>query len=153
MFFKIGGKHVFWSLFLIKLQPEDLQIYYKKTSTQVFSCEIFEISKCTFFTEHIRWMLLSVFELQCRKKNTCKPPCRTCLPLINQIRSDLQVLKTYLNVSNVKLKQQQQQKRNTITSTFIFMWWWVSSRPKVICKKSLRPATWPATWPKKETLA
>ena len=95
-----------------------------------------------FFTEHIRWMLLSVFELQCREKNTCKPLCRTCLPQINQIRSDLQVLKTYLNVSNVKLKQQQQQqKRNTITSTFIFMWWWVSSRPEVICKKSLSPAT------------
>ena len=49
MFFKIGGKHVFWSLFLIKLQPEDLQIYYKKTSAQVFSCEIFKISKRTFF--------------------------------------------------------------------------------------------------------
>ena len=84
------------------------------------------------------------------KKNTCKLLCRTCLPQINQIRSDLQVLKTYLNVSNVKLKQQQQQqKRNTITSTFIFMWWWVSSRPEVICKKSLRPATWPVTWLKK----
>ena len=139
MFFKIGGKHVFWSLFLIKLQPEDLQIYYKKTSTQVFSCEIFEISKCTFFYRTHPLDASICFRTPVPKKNTCKPPCRTCLPLINQIRSDLQVLKTYLNVSNVKLKQQQ--KRNTITSTFIFMWWWVSSRPEVICKKSLRPAT------------
>ena len=36
--------------FLIKLQA----------SVQVFSCEFYEISKDTFFTEHLRWLLLSV---------------------------------------------------------------------------------------------
>ena len=52
MFFKIGvlknianftGKHLCWSLFLIKLQ----------------AYEICEILKNTLFTEHLRWVLLS----------------------------------------------------------------------------------------------
>ena len=30
----------------------------KKTKTQVFSCEVCKISKKTFFTEHLRWLLL-----------------------------------------------------------------------------------------------
>ena len=53
MFFKIGvfknfanftGKQLCWDLFLIKLQ--------------VFSCEIFENFKNTFFREHVRWLPL-----------------------------------------------------------------------------------------------
>ena len=55
MFFKIGalkhfsnftGKHLRWSLFLIKLQ---LQLYQKETPTQVFSCEVYKFLKNTFF--------------------------------------------------------------------------------------------------------
>ena len=42
-FAKFTGKHLCWSLFLIKLH---LQIYY---STHAFSCEICEIVKKTFF--------------------------------------------------------------------------------------------------------
>ena len=39
--------------FLIKLQM-------LQTSTQVYSCEICEIFKKTFFTEHFRWLLLAI---------------------------------------------------------------------------------------------
>ena len=31
----------------------------KETSTQVFSCELCKISKNTFFTEHLQWLLLN----------------------------------------------------------------------------------------------
>ena len=37
-----AGKHLCWSLFL------------KETPTQVFSCEIWEISKSTYFEKHLR---------------------------------------------------------------------------------------------------
>ena len=98
MFFEIGvlknfanfaGKHLCWSLFLIKLQayskqkqsfahvlknfvnfPEKhlcwslflikfLTNFIKGTLTQVFSCEIQKIFKNTFFTEQLQWLLLS----------------------------------------------------------------------------------------------
>ena len=54
IFFKLGvlknlgnftRKHLSWSLFLIKR----LQLYEKETPAQVFSCEITEIFKNTFF--------------------------------------------------------------------------------------------------------
>ena len=32
----------------------------KETPTQVFSCEIYEIFKNAFFTEHLRWLLLEL---------------------------------------------------------------------------------------------
>ena len=38
-----------WSLFLKSLQTEDLQLYLKKSPAQVFSCEVCEIFKNTFF--------------------------------------------------------------------------------------------------------
>ena len=62
MFFIIGvhksfsnfiGKHLCWSLFL-----KNLQAVLKKTPTQVFSIEVCKIFKNTFFTEHLRWLLL-----------------------------------------------------------------------------------------------
>ena len=69
MFFEIGvletsanftGKHLCLGLFLIQLQVSGLQLFLKKeTLTQVFFCEIFEIFKNTFFTEHLRWILLA----------------------------------------------------------------------------------------------
>ena len=40
--------------FLIKLQAEACNIIKKEALAQVFSCEIFEISKNTFFTEHLQ---------------------------------------------------------------------------------------------------
>ena len=68
MFFKIvvletsanfTEKHLCLGLFLIQLQVSGLQLFLKKeTLTQVFFCEIFEIFKNTFFTEHLRWLLL-----------------------------------------------------------------------------------------------
>ena len=41
------------SLFKIKLQA-GLQYYQKETPTQVFSCEIYEVFKNTYFEEHLR---------------------------------------------------------------------------------------------------
>ena len=32
----------------------------KETLAQVFSCELCEITKNTFFTEHLRWLLLEI---------------------------------------------------------------------------------------------
>ena len=58
MFFKIGvlksfsnftGKHLCSSLFTKSLQGEGLQLYSKKSPTQVFSCEVCEIFKNGFF--------------------------------------------------------------------------------------------------------
>ena len=43
-FVKITGKHLCQSLFFIK----------KEALTQVFSCDFYEISKNTFFIEHLR---------------------------------------------------------------------------------------------------
>ena len=60
MFFKIGvlknfanftGKHLCWSVFLINLEA----------FSQLFSCKICKIFKNTFFTKHLRWLLLSIF--------------------------------------------------------------------------------------------
>ena len=45
--------------FLIKLQAEARNFIKKETLAQVFSCEFCEISKNTFFTEHLRWLLLN----------------------------------------------------------------------------------------------
>ena len=36
--------------------------YLKKTTTQVFSSEVQNISKKTFFTEHLRWVPLYFFK-------------------------------------------------------------------------------------------
>ena len=48
------GKHLSWSLFLIKLQGLRPAILLKRDSTQVFSCEYCEIFKNTYFEEHLR---------------------------------------------------------------------------------------------------
>ena len=41
------------SLFNKVARAEDLELYEEETSTQVLSCEIFEIFKNNFFTEHL----------------------------------------------------------------------------------------------------
>ena len=49
------GKHLCWSLFLIKQQA--CNFIKKETPTQVFSCEHYENFKNSFFTEHFGWLL------------------------------------------------------------------------------------------------
>ena len=56
-FTKFTGKHLY--LFLIKLPATLL----KKTLAQVFSCEFCGIFKNTFFTEHLWWLLLIIYEI------------------------------------------------------------------------------------------
>ena len=50
-FAKFPGKDLCQSLFFNK-------VFEKETLAQVFYCEFCEISKNTFFTEHLRWLLL-----------------------------------------------------------------------------------------------
>ena len=44
------------------MQAEGLQLHKKKTPIGVFSCEICEILRTLFLTEHLRWLLLSFFK-------------------------------------------------------------------------------------------
>ena len=57
---KFTGKHLCQSLFFIKFQAETCSFIKKRTLAQVFSCEFCEISKNSFFTEYLRWLLLLV---------------------------------------------------------------------------------------------
>ena len=66
-FAKFTGKHLCQVLFFNKvvgLRPANF--IEKETLAQVFSCGICEISKSTFFTEHLRWLLQFLLE---RKKS------------------------------------------------------------------------------------
>ena len=56
-FKKFTGKHLCQSLFFNKFAG--LNFIKKETLAQVFSCDFFEISKSTFFTEHL-WTTASV---------------------------------------------------------------------------------------------
>ena len=48
------GKHLCWSLFLIKLQVLRPVTHLKETPTPVFSCKCSKIFKNTQFEEHLR---------------------------------------------------------------------------------------------------
>ena len=64
-FTKFTGKHLCQSLFFNKvtdLRPA-CNFIKKETPAQVFSSEFCEISKNSFFTEHIWWLLLVFFIL------------------------------------------------------------------------------------------
>ena len=55
-FAKFTGKHLFQTLFLIKLQASELQVFITETLAHVFSCdscEFCETFKNTFFTERL----------------------------------------------------------------------------------------------------
>ena len=52
-FANFTGKHLCWSLFFTKLQAFRPATLLKKTPTQVFSCEIWEILKNTYFEKHL----------------------------------------------------------------------------------------------------
>ena len=54
-FVNFTGKHLCWSLFLIKF----LTNFVRDITTLVFSCEIWKNLKNTFSTEHLQWLLLS----------------------------------------------------------------------------------------------
>ena len=57
-FTKFTGKHLCQSLFLKKVAGLRPATLFKKALAQVFSCEFCEISKNTFFTEHL-WTIAS----------------------------------------------------------------------------------------------
>ena len=48
------GKHLCWSLFLIKFQVFKPLILLKRDSNTLFSCEICEIFRNSYFEEHLR---------------------------------------------------------------------------------------------------
>ena len=70
MFCKIGvlnftGKHLFWSLFLKRLQGWGPATLSKGDSNTGISVEVFEIFKdISFFTKHLRWLLLVIISLR-----------------------------------------------------------------------------------------
>ena len=65
--------------FLMKLQASGLQLYYKEALAQVFSCKFCEISKNTFFTEHLP-MTATVYA-------TCwRNPLLTSIPILYSLR-------------------------------------------------------------------
>ena len=51
-FANFTGKHLCWSVFSINK--------FKEISTLVFSCEIWNIFKNTFFAEHLWWLLIEI---------------------------------------------------------------------------------------------
>ena len=54
-FANFTGKHLFWSLLLLKLQAlQAQQLYQKETPTQVFSCGIYKTFKNIYFVEHLQ---------------------------------------------------------------------------------------------------
>ena len=55
---KFTGKYLCQSLFFNSYRPQTCNLIEKKTLAQVFSCEFCEISKNTFFIEHLWWLLL-----------------------------------------------------------------------------------------------
>ena len=63
-FRKFTGKHLCQSLFFNKvvwcLLPEACNFIKKENLTQAFSSEFCKISKNTFFTENLQWLLLSI---------------------------------------------------------------------------------------------
>ena len=54
----MSRKRLCWSLYLIKLKTWRPAFLLKKTPTQVFSCEYFEIFKDCFFIEHLLFIIL-----------------------------------------------------------------------------------------------
>ena len=58
VFSKFTGKHLCQSLFSIKLQAKTCNFIKNETLAKVFFCEFCKTSKNTFFTEHLRWLLL-----------------------------------------------------------------------------------------------
>ena len=84
MFFKTGvsrnvtifrGKHLCWSLFLIKLQAWDFisTLSQKRLQHKCFPENIAKILQTTFFIEHLQWMLLSVWQSNCSMTGICQP--------------------------------------------------------------------------------
>ena len=72
MFFKIGvlknfatGKHLCWSLFLIKLK--------KRLQHRCFLVNIAKYLRAAYFIEHLRWLLLSVWWSNCSVLGICRP--------------------------------------------------------------------------------
>ena len=53
MFLEFTGKHLRLSLFFNKVAGAASNFIKKETLAQMFSCEFCEISKNTFFTEHV----------------------------------------------------------------------------------------------------
>ena len=77
MFFKISvlksfanftGKHLCWSLFLIKLQALDPHVTERWLQHRCFPVKFAKFLRTAFFQKHLQWLLL--YFLQCAKKET-----------------------------------------------------------------------------------
>ena len=66
-----------------KVAGQILQYYQKKTPTQVFFCEIYEMFQNTFFTEHFWWLLLSGDFFTIKSLN----PFHVSIPFLYQLKA------------------------------------------------------------------
>ena len=112
MFFKMGvlknfAKHLCWSLI------------------QVFSCEICEIFKITYFTEHLRWLLLKLHITQTRQDTFClqyphSPLIYNILCLKIQLHFAQQKKNVYFrNLSVMSYKRKLSSRRYFFVTNFI----------------------------------
>ena len=92
-FIKFTGKHLCQSLFFTKvagLMPDACSFIKKETLAQVFSCEFCEISRNTFFTEHLRTTASCVFRTLSRTSDEA-------FVIVNYFRKKLQMFVKVLN--------------------------------------------------------
>ena len=54
------GKHLFWGLFLIKMQAFRPATFLKRDSNTDVSCGYYEILRTVFFIENLRWLILAM---------------------------------------------------------------------------------------------
>ena len=80
---KFIGKHLCQSLFFNKVEGLRPATLLKKRLAQVFSCEFCEFFKNTFFTEHLRLLLL--------KKDAKKNALRKRLILIESLGWNIEI--------------------------------------------------------------
>ena len=91
-FANFTGKHLCWRFFLIKLKVWRPATLLRKTAAQVFSCDICEIFKNTYFEEHLRAAATA--------KIVFSKNCRNCFALCHFMRSSLlQQTQSLFNIS------------------------------------------------------
>ena len=89
-FAKFTGRHLWQSLFFNKVTGLRPAILFKKeTLAHVFSCEFCKISKNTFFTEHLWWLLLYMLHLLARDKLTLNMMLSTARLIITRLCAKL----------------------------------------------------------------
>ena len=105
------GKHLCWSLFLKNCRPSVLQVYWKETLTQVFSCAYCELLKKIYFEKHMQTAasdysftlaiyLFSAVSLMIKKMFI---GIGLCNPMTYVFKRHMKIVKIYLVKFNVSI--------------------------------------------------